>query len=286
MIRFEDGGDDGGLLGPGTDLVISLAAILLLVLAIQSAAQFEKDRTAAISLRECMEGKAQCLDDLRVCQDEAEDLGKVLERTVSELVECRQRLGTVDLDEVRRNQELFIRTLAGEFPGSRLSENGLKLDIDGDGFYDISFNHRLARQRITFGGHVLFNPDAIELKTGAAQIVRRLGHALQSVLPQISEVHIEGHADTTPTRLHGSNLNLGAQRAITVFEQLRRSGVSPLRTVMSASSYGEHMPVGRFLALETGSEGFSDRRLEAENSTDSLKRRNRRIEILLIYSDQ
>ena len=329
MSNFsEELSEDSSALGPGTDLVISLAAILLLTLAIQTVLKDEQaatleqvnesltKETRALEqdydnlvnerqeARDLIRSQYQTIDHLEQTaarcvarigsvdlvneRQEARDLIRSQYQTIDHLEQtvarCVARIGSVDLTAVHRNQELFVRRVSMEFPGSRLSEDLSKLDINGDGIFDLSFHRQLARQRVTFGSHLLFDPDDVALNREGARVIDRVGRAVLAFIPHLAEVHVEGHADIRPTRRHRTNLNLGAQRAITVFSRLRQVGMSPLDTVMSVSSYGEFMPVARFEALGTGLPSYSQNQLAGDNITDSLRRRNRRIEFLLVYA--
>lgn len=231
--------------GPGTDLVVSMAAVLILVLAIQTSLHQKE------------------LENLRV-ESEA----------------------NVDLRVVEENQRRFVEEVAAQFPNSvtvSLDPDVIRLDIGADGSWDIVFHSQATRQRVTFGGHILFDPDGIELNENGRSVVTHFGRALIVHLDAIQEIHIEGHADITPTR-YGSNLELGALRAISVFSELQALGISPYATVMSATSFGEFMSVQRFKAGLLRSRGYTEEQVWRDNETDEQKQLNRRMEVELVYA--
>ena len=245
---------DSGIFGPGTDLVVSLAAVLILVLAI----------------------KSMLHDD---------DLKKL--RKLEEEARVR-RQGELVLTRVLENQRRFVEEVAERFrtEATPLDEDVYAIDIDGRAPYDIVFYNHVDRQRITFGSHILFDPDEVDLNAAGRDVLVGFSAALEDRIEDIREIHIEGHADTSPTRHHRTNLDLAAKRAITVFRALEDSGIDPYQIIMSATSYGEYLSVERFRSSRSSEEGYSRLQVMRDNRTPEQKRLNRRIEVRLIYALQ
>jgi flagellar motor protein MotB len=93
------------------------------------------------------------------------------------------------------------------------------------------------------------------------------------------EIHVEGHADLLKPRSYGSNLELAARRAVTVYQALQGFGADTTRSIMSATSFGEYVSVTRRNAAST----YSWAELRRGNDTPDKRRLNRRIEVVLIY---
>lgn len=99
----------------------------------------------------------------------------------------------------------------------------------------------------------------------------RLGH--------IQEIQIQGHADTIPSKLYSSNLELAALRAMTVFQTLQAFGIDPRHSMMSATTFGEYVSVPR----RSWGSPYAPEQLAIDNNSPAKRRMNRRIEILLFY---
>jgi flagellar motor protein MotB len=243
---------DSGIFGPGTDLVVSLAAVLILVLAIKSMLH-------------------------------SEDLERL--RHLEEDLEARQQ-GELLLTEVLENQRRLAEEVAERFSteATPFDEDVYVIDIDGHEPYDIAFHNHVDRQRITFGSHILFDPDAVDLTVAGRDVLMGFSDALGDRIDDIREIHIEGHADTSVTQTHDSNLDLAAKRAITVFRTFEESGIDPHEIVMSATSYGEYLSVQRFHASRISDESYSRTKVMRDNVSAEQKSLNRRIEVRLVYT--
>ena len=110
-------------------------------------------------------------------------------------------------------------------------------------------------------------------------MLRVVGSKLRDQLQLIREIQIQGHADTVPSKRYASNVELAANRAIAVFKFLQdKVGIQPSEHLMSVTSFGEYKSVQRG---EVAS--YTQEQLNADNISDEFKRRNRRIELVLIY---
>lgn len=109
-----------------------------------------------------------------------------------------------------------------------------------------------------------FPVGSADLSPAAVAVMSRLAAALER-LP--NAVRIEGHTDDVPihTVRFASNWELSAARAIQVVEVLMaQDGVSPER--LSVAGYGEYRP-------------------RSPNDSDAARRRNRRVDIIVLNAD-
>ena len=198
------------------------------------------------------------------------------------LVSASIAVGTVNLREVEANQLSMINFIALDY-----KVNPRKLADDTYGIYfhenkdpDIQIHNDLNSQRITFSDKVLFEPDHTDLKPEGEQVLRVVGTRLKDQLVLIREIQIQGHADTIPSKRYDSNVELAANRAIAVFGFLQsKVGINPAEHLMSVTSFGEYKSIQR---SEFDTE-YSIDKLLADNQDDAHRRRNRRIELVLIY---
>lgn len=107
----------------------------------------------------------------------------------------------------------------------------------------------------------------VSVSNEVREALRRFAEIVQSPAASGLELIIVGHTDTTPIRRaetlreHKTNWGLSAHRAIAVMQVLHNLGLSESR--MGIMGYGEHRPI-------------------ADNTTESGKARNRRVEIYLV----
>lgn len=193
-------------------------------------------------------------------------------------------VGTVNLQEVQANQMNMINSIADDYSVKAVklgdADNVYGIFFKGNKEPDIEIHNDLNSQRITFSDKVLFEPDNVKIKSEGEQVLMIVGKKLRSQLSLIREIQIQGHADTIPSKRYGSNVELAARRAIAVFDFLQQNvGIQPAEHLMSATSFGEYKSVQRSL----GDADYTLDKLYADNSSDDLRRRNRRIELVLIY---
>ncbi len=196
------------------------------------------------------------------------------------------RRGSYEIEAVRANQMRLVDALSSYYgtPREDLGEEHYGILI-GKGSVasdpDIDIRNEATLQRLSFGSHVLFAPDRVELLPAGRAVLKVVGEVLSTKLDHVREIHIQGHADRLKSKTYGSNLELASQRAITVYHALTDYGIDPSCAIMSAASFGDYVPVQR-----TKSEGpYSQERLAKDNDTPGKRRVNRRIEIVLIYRD-
>lgn len=145
---------------------------------------------------------------------------------------------------------------------------------------DITIINKLDRMTITFSDKVLFDTNESVIKDTGVKVLSIVGPIVKNNLQNISEIQVQGHADIEGTDDH--NLQLASQRAINVYKFLQTNvGVNPAKYLMSATSFGKYKPVGR----EAGNT-YSESQLTADNATEALMARNRRIEIVLFFKNE
>ncbi len=114
---------------------------------------------------------------------------------------------------------------------------------------------------ISFGENILFNAGENKLKAKAGEILDTMVEILQKDHPN-EVIHLTGHTDSDPLnrtrKLWEYNINLGYQRAYTVFKYFLDKGVPEKRMVLH--SLGWLKPI-------------------AENNSNEGKARNRRVVI-------
>jgi flagellar motor protein MotB len=199
------------------------------------------------------------------------------------LVAFFMAVGTVNLKEVEANEMTMINSIANDYrvkpmplPGE---ENAYGIHFTGSKDPDMEVHNDLSQQRITFSDKILFEPDHVELKPAGEEVLTIVGARLRAQLGLIREIQIQGHADTNPSGRYPSNVELAANRAIAVFNFLQnKMGIKPAEHLMSVTSFGEYKSVQRRAEAD-----YSMEKLQADNSSDELRRRNRRIELVLIY---
>lgn len=229
-------GDDQGFFGPGTDLVLSLVAVLLLVVLVLNSS-FKQ-------------------------------------------MEANNKRMALDIEAVRKNQLAVVQSIAVTFGTEpvHMTSDSYGIHVDPDGDPDIVIENSATLQRIRFGSHILFNPDEYELLAGGRTVLENFAQALRVQLDGIEEIQLQGHADIRRTGNYDSNMVLAALRAIEVFNFLQAKGIDPAEHLMSATSFGEYVPVAR-----RGHMNYDSYQLAADNDTEEKMALNRRIEIILIY---
>lgn len=131
----------------------------------------------------------------------------------------------------------------------------------------ISVGEELGRQKITFGSEVLFEPGSPDLNPAGRALIGRLAQAVTAEgIETLAEIQVGGHTDPLPTGEEPvyTNLELSADRATNVVRSLTRGGIDPGEVRLSATGYGQYVPV-------------------TTNETVEGRRANRRIEVRLVY---
>lgn len=121
-------------------------------------------------------------------------------------------------------------------------------------------------QRLQFSDRVLFNSGEAELLPKGRELLRLVGDVLYRKASLLTTLQVEGHTDVRQihTVKFGSNWELSSARATSVVRFLQGEiGFDP--RILSATGYAEFRPIA------------------LGNADDALSR-NRRVELVLIYS--
>lgn len=168
-----------------------------------------------------------------------------------DLASCRSRLETVmeeKDDELERARKELMRTL-----GKELSEYKAKLEMTERGLV------------ITFLAEIFFDSGKDAILADGRPVLSKVAEVLNKNVPN-SNVAVEGHTDADPIKYSGwkSNWELSAARALAVLHYfIDNGGITPER--LSISGYGQYRSV-------------------APNDTAQNKRKNRRVEIIILPS--
>jgi len=189
---------------------------------------------------------------------------------------------TVNLEVVNNNQIEIINSIASSYGVKpvKTAGNTYGLSTTGTGVNDIIIRNEPTMQRIIFTDHILFNSDEYYINPQGQEALSIVGQSLLQKLDLLSEIQIQGHADTNPSRRFSSNMQLASMRAVAVFEYMKNQvGIDPAENMMSATSFGEFKPVQR----EDGGLEYNETKLLEDNDSEQKRQSNRRIELLLIY---
>ena len=115
--------------------------------------------------------------------------------------------------------------------------------------------------KITFNSGILFDVDKDNLKPAAKENLVDLARVLKKY--DDTEIMVQGHTDATGSDSH--NKSLSVERAESVGDYLKSNGVKSGR--IDESGHGEESPV-------------------ADNSTESGRQANRRVEVAIWANDQ
>ena len=140
---------------------------------------------------------------------------------------------------------------------------GYNIDVTTDGVI----------QELRFGSDVTFQSGDAVLSKQGGRLLDRLGQEITGQgqagqIRMLTEIQVGGHTDNVPINnaKFQSNWELSTARATRVVESLIESGVDPDQVTMSATGYSEYDP-------------------RASNRTDAGRKKNRRIEMRLIYTN-
>lgn len=143
----------------------------------------------------------------------------------------------------------------------------------------------LTDQRIIFSEDqgALFATNSAVPTRDFRRLLGRLAATLRPHLALLERLEVEGHTDNVPFQAGtGSNWELSAQRAAAVVEVLQSEAIPPYK--LSGKGYSKYHPAGAAVSAARAPSGEFAYIADA-NQGERERRRNRRIEILLVYSD-
>lgn len=140
-----------------------------------------------------------------------------------------------------------------------LLENRLKQEIANK---DVSLNLTNRGIVITLISDILFDSGKADIKPEAYPVLDKVAYILTNKIAD-RNIGIEGHTDNQPIKYSGwkSNWELSLARAVNVLHYLEEKGVPPNR--LTAIGYGEYKPI-------------------ASNDTPEGRKKNRRVEIVIL----
>jgi flagellar motor protein MotB len=320
-MNILDNLSESNFFGPGTDIIISFTAVLILLFAVNSnlhhkqMSSIEKryqdhikyllnaykkigDRLKKVDDLPDSKRKIEAVIDIN--QDLYEQLAKAKKENAQTLQIVEDLLKSynnkkkgglkrseyfpadLDLNKVRNSQISIINEIAKRYGtvAREKTKNTYVISIDHNDQNDIVIQNEITSQVFTFGSHILFDLDKVELKPEGRDILISVGNIFRGKLDFIREIQIQGHADPQPSKRYVSNLQLAANRAITVFKLFKNEiGIDPSQSIMSATSFGQYMPIQRTYY----DRDYNHFQLTKDNNTPEKRTRNRRIEIVLFY---
>jgi len=167
---------------------------------------------------------------------------------------------TVIFQSGRKSDVERIQSLQDEV--DRLSKIKAELEEKLKGIEGVSLSMEDRGLVITFLDEILFDSGKTMIKPEADNALDRVAAVITSKAADMN-IGVEGHTDSDPIKYSGfkSNWELSTARAASVLHYLESKGVSPQR--LAAIGYGENRPV-------------------ADNGAVEGKRKNRRVEIVLL----
>ncbi len=179
------------------------------------------------------------------------DKAKRSDRLKKELADCQEELENLKSQkdtELERARKELAKSLEKE-----LGDYRAKLEMTERGLI------------VTFLAEIFFNSGKDTILADGKPVLQKVAEVLNKDVPD-SKVAVEGHTDTDPIKYSGwkSNWELSSARALAVLHFFIDDGkVAPER--LSVAGYGEYQPV-------------------AANDTAANKRKNRRVEIVILPS--
>lgn len=148
-----------------------------------------------------------------------------------------------------------------------LLESEIEKNFAGDYNKDIKVSRDANLQKISFSDNILFDLAKADLKERGKEVLYRIGVILKNN-PFYSKIQIEGHTDDLPINsarhTFPSNWELSSARATSVVRYLQENvGIAP--KCLSSTGYSEYQPV-------------------VPNQDDESRGKNRRIELVLVYT--
>jgi chemotaxis protein MotB len=193
--------------------------------------------------------RAEAVDGLNASRVQIDRLQLLLSQRGSEYEALREQLATLRaIEEEVRDRNRIYQDMIGRFQSL----------IDGG---RVSVNIVRGRMVIQLPQDILFGSGSATIGADGRRTLEEIGSVLAEL--EDREFQVEGHSDNVPisTERFPSNWELSSARALSVVRILTQAGVAPTR--VSGAGFAEFQPV-------------------ASNEDAAGRRRNRRIEIVML----
>ncbi|HQP91614.1 MAG TPA: flagellar motor protein MotB [Candidatus Omnitrophota bacterium] len=179
------------------------------------------------------------------------DKAKRADSLQQELNDCQDKLKNIN-EEKNEELERAKRDLMQSL-GKELGEYKAKLEMTERGLV------------VTFLAEIFFNSGKDAILPDGKPVLEKVARVLNSDVPD-SKVAVEGHTDSDPIKYSGwrSNWELSSARALAVLHYFIDEGKVDAKR-LSVAGFGEYSPI-------------------AANDTAANKRKNRRVEIVILPS--
>ncbi len=226
----------------------ALALVLVLSPGCATRTQYEKERNATRHWEEIAR-------NMEANQHQLESENRALRSRISDLeLASVGATGFREAAAIREEYEKRLKELEARLTGLPGVERG-----------DIEYLTGPEGLVLRIKDSVLFDSGSEDVKASAAGILARIAEEIGTKSPK--GIRVEGHTDNDPVvrtkaKYPLGNLQLSAARALRVADALTKGGAATADKV-SVAGFGEWRPI-------------------AENGTPEGKRRNRRVEIVLV----
>ncbi|MBI5576379.1 MAG: OmpA family protein [Deltaproteobacteria bacterium] len=183
------------------------------------------------------------------------------------IMDLRRKIGGLENENGRLKQEIVGLQKAQEEKVQKVSKTYEDLLVKMKGEIakgEVTISELKGKLTVNMVDAILFDSGKAEVKEEGQAVLMKVISILKDVKDK--SIRTEGHTDNVPiigmlAKKYPTNWELSAARAINVTRYLQEQGLDP--GILSAVAYGENKPV-------------------APNDTPEGKRKNRRIEIILV----
>ncbi|MDI6704356.1 MAG: OmpA family protein [bacterium] len=190
---------------------------------------------------------------------------EIIKGKLEEIANLKEENNRLREDLEKTNRDLEILKIEKDEAFMKLMEENRRIKEEFQDYVkkaEIEIKEEKGRLIISFIDRILFDSGSSEIKKEAHPALEKVAEIIKNYPNR--EVLIEGHTDNVPihTKFFPSNWELSTSRATQVLRYLQwKYDISPRR--LSAAGYGEYRPVDT-------------------NDTKEGRRRNRRVEIILL----
>jgi chemotaxis protein MotB len=200
-------------------------------------------------------------------RQEAADLRKEIAALQKAQEDKNRKVTELEGDKARLQQDVAALQKAQEEKVQKVSKTYEDLLVKMKGEIskgEVTISELKGKLTVNMVDAILFDSGKAEVKTEGLAVLQKVISILKDVKDKA--IRVEGHTDNVQivgalAKKFATNWELSAARAINVARFLQEQGIDP--AVLSAVAYGEYKPV-------------------ASNDTPEGKKKNRRIEIILV----